>query len=249
MSEAAAGASPIAILARLTWLRLRRGRAKWVSALLALTPPVLGLLLELDESLDPGDRWKLVLYLSLVPVLLATALHLASAVGDELESRTYTYLWSRPMPRRALIFGKLLGTLPMVAVAFFVSITVLWAVIWQGDAGAHLGELGRALFGVAGAIVASAALALVAGTFFPRYPLAIMLGYVLIGDQLLSIVPAVRQLSITYQAGQLAGVAMPGMPMDGTLTSGLVTLLALTAVWLGLALWRVERTEYALPDG
>jgi hypothetical protein len=76
-----------------------------------------------------------------------------------------------------------------------------------------------------------------------------MLGYVLIGDQLLAVVPAVRQISITYQAAQVAGISTPGTPVDGTPVSAFVTLLVLTAIWLGLALWRVERTEFALPDG
>jgi len=86
-------------------------------------------------------------------------------------------------------------------------------VVWQGEAAAHLGELVSGILGVGAAIVASAALAAVAGTFFPRHPLAIMLGYVLFADQLLGLVPAVRNLSIKYLAGVIAGTHVPGSPM------------------------------------
>ena len=48
----------VAIVARLTWLRLRRGRSKWVSALLALVPPAIGFLFGFDDSTEPPERWR-----------------------------------------------------------------------------------------------------------------------------------------------------------------------------------------------
>jgi ABC-2 type transport system permease protein len=240
----------IGIIARLTWMRLRRGRAKWVSALLAVLPPLFAALMQLGPSNEDSDeKWQMAAYFAVqLPVLLATVLHLASAVGDELESKTYTYLWSRPMPRRALLLGKLVGTLPALVVTFLASMTITWAVVWQADAGAHVTELLRALLAVVLAIGASASLALVAGSFFPRHPLALMLVYVIIGEQFIGMVPAVQQVSIAYHAAQVSGAHPPSM-LVGDPSDGVIGLVVLTLVWLGLALWKIERAEYALPDG
>jgi ABC-2 type transport system permease protein len=236
------------VIARITWLRLLRGRSKWVSLLLAFLPVVFAALLTLFGA-DTDRSWDMVAtYVLRLGAMLAVAVHLAPSVGEELESRTYTYLWSRPMPRRALLLGKLVATTPIAAAIFVVSVSATWLVVWQGDAGEHLGDLLSMLLATIGAVAAGSSLALVAGSFFPRHPLAVILGYVIMGDRLLGFIPALRQVSVYFHAISVAGVRDP-MLLSATMTAGLVGLLVLTVGWLGLAIWRVERTEYALPDG
>lgn len=247
-ANATSEATAVKVIARITWLRLRRGRSKWVSLLLALLPVVFATLLGVFGA-DEDRGWEMVMTFTLrLAAMLSVAIHLAPSVGEELESRTYTYLWSRPMPRRALVLGKLVATAPMAAALFVVAVSVSWIIAWQADAGEHLGDLVRALLAVVGAVAAGSSLALVAGTFFPRHPLAVILGYVIVGDRLLGFIPALRMVSVYYHAISIAGVRDP-MLLSESLSAGLVGILVLAVGWLALAVWRVERTEYALPDG
>jgi ABC-type transport system involved in multi-copper enzyme maturation permease subunit len=240
--------SEVIILARLAWLRLWRGRTKWLSGLLALLPPIFAALL-LGGHDGREEIWEIVIYFTLsLAVLIAVAVQLAPSVGDELESRTYTYLWSRPVRRSALLLGKLLATTPPIAAAFVVSESVAWAVVWQADAGAHVEQLLRALLATLGVVGAGAALALATSALLPRRPLAFVLGYIMLGEQLLGFVPLLRYTSISFHASAISA-AHPSNLVVGTLADGLLGLAVLTVVWLGLAIWRVERAEYALPDG
>jgi ABC-type Na+ efflux pump permease subunit len=240
-------ATSIRVIARITWLRLLRGRSKWVSLLLAVLPVVFAGLLSMFRA-DTDRSWDLVAGFVLgLGGMLAVAVHLAPSVGEELDSRTYTYLWSRPMPRRSLLLGKLLATAPVAAALFVVSVSLAWLVTWGADAD-HVGDLLRTLLGTVGVVAAGSAMALVAGAFFPRHPLAVILAYVLVGDLLLRFVPALRMVSIYYHAIGAAGVRDP-LLVSESMTAGLVGLVVLTVAWLALAVWRVERAEYALPDG
>jgi hypothetical protein len=241
--------SPVTIIARLAWLRLWRGRTKWVTLLLALLPPIFAALLLAGAEEQVPMVWAIATFFTLrLPVLLAVAVHLAPSVGDELESRTYTYLWSRPMPRRALLYGKLLATLPPIAAAFLVSMVAVWVVVFQDDLGAHVTELLRGLLAMAAVIGAGGALTIAASALFPKRPLAFVLGYIMLGEQLLHFVPLLQQVSIAFHASEISGAPMPYMRV-GSMLDGLIGLAVLSAIWLGVAIWRVERAEYALPDG
>jgi hypothetical protein len=56
----------------------------------------------------------------------------------------------------------------------------------------------------------------------------------------MGIVPlAMRQLSITYQVGQVAAVDQFPQPVAGSV----IALLGLTAAWAAVALWRIGRVE------
>ena len=240
---------PVAVLTRLAWMRLLRGRTKWLSGLLALMPPAFAALLVGGGDETPAEAWEIVGFFAMqLPALLAIAVHLAPAVGDELESRTYTYLWSRPMRRRAVLYGKLLATAPPIAALFLLSVVGTWAVIWQGDAGAHLEELARALLATLGVVSAGAMLALATSSLLPRRPLAFVLGYVLLGEQLMGFVPLLQKVSISFHAASISGTHPPELVV-GTLADGVLGLVVLSVVWLGVAVWRVESAEYALPDG
>ncbi len=238
---------PVMILARLAWLRLWRGRTKWVTALLAILPPCFAALL-MTEKDDAVEVWQITLFFALrAAVLLAVAVHLASSVGDELDSKTYTYLWSRPMRRSAVLLGKLLAIAPTVFAAFALSLTATWLVVFQDQAGANLEWLLRGLAAELAVVIAGASIALATSALVPKRPLAFVLGYMMFLERL-EFVPFLQQISIAYHASAISAAHPPSFVV-GTATSGVIGILVLSTFWLGLAIWRVENAEYALPDG
>jgi ABC-type transport system involved in multi-copper enzyme maturation permease subunit len=174
------------------------------------------------------------------------SLQLAPAVGEEIESKTYTYLWSRPMNRWSLVVGNFLAIAPLVAAAFALSTLVVYLVSLGGDAAVGPMDLARSMAAAALAVCAAGAMALGAGSLFPRRPLAFVLAYVSL-EVLQNFVPALRQISIAHHAYGLAGLTGLGFDV-GTPVEGLIGLSVLLAVWMGVAVWRVETTEYSLPD-
>jgi hypothetical protein len=224
-------------MARLVWKRLWRGKMVWISAVVALLPPAVAV--GAARELGPGRAFALVVEMVLRSVvLLVPALLLAPVVGDESERKTYTYLWSRPVPRTALLWGNLLVMAPLAAAAAAATLAAASAI--AGGAGEDLAraEL-AALVGVAGA----SAFALGVGALVPRHPLVVTLAWVLIGEQILTAIPAAQNLSIVHHARALAGLRA-GDPVGAA-----VAVAILAAIWLGVAAWRVRSMEFGRADG
>jgi ABC-type transport system involved in multi-copper enzyme maturation permease subunit len=234
----------IGIIARLSWLRFLRSNTKWLVLLLAAVPPLLAAV-ALAAGESSAEVWQRNA-LGQLPAILAVSLQLAPAVGEEIESKTYTYLWSRPMNRSALVLGNFVAIAPLVAVGFALSTLVVYLLSLGGDAAVGPLDLARSMAASALAVCTAAAMALGAGSLFPRRPLAFVLAYVSL-EVLQNFLPALRQISIAHHAYGLAGLTGLGLDV-GTPLEGLIGLGVLLAVWMGLAIWRVETTEYSLPD-
>jgi hypothetical protein len=113
------------VLLRSTWLLFRmhfalvvRTRRALLCLLLVAIPPVLAWLVVHHAPRAQADHiggflaWLLVLQV-IVPVVSLVA---GSAVlTEEIESRTITYVFTRPIPRAALLFGRWLATLVLVS--------------------------------------------------------------------------------------------------------------------------------------
>lgn len=231
------------VIARLAWLRLRRGRSLWILGILCLLPPLVAAAL-LGEPEGPWERWRAVSEMTLrLLITVAAAMLLAPAVAEEVESRTYTYLWSRPIPRGALLLGKLFAMVPVLFAGFALSLTAAFFVSLGAMAPDHWAWYLETLAAAAADVVASGALAAGAGAIFPRHPFAFVLGYVLVIEQILPFVPLAQKLSILAQVGAVAG--LPGPAFGATPVEALLTLIILSAAWLGVGLWRVHSSEYA----
>jgi ABC-type transport system involved in multi-copper enzyme maturation permease subunit len=198
--------------------------------------------------------WMLFLRF-IVPVLgvfYGTAL-----MADEVEDKTITYLFTRPIARGAVLIGKYLAyvvctslvVLPSVMLVFFLVVPfreIGPAFRWL------LTDLG--LLGL-GLVVYGAVFALV-GTVFKR-PLLIGLLFAFGWEQTVLVLPGyLRQFTVAYYLQALVPHAMPS---DGvaSLLQGMfretppwpVCLAWLTAYTVGclwLAAWAVERKEYVL---
>ncbi len=224
-------------IARLAWKRLWRSRTIWMSAILFVAPVLLaGMTAARMRNAD--ERWDRVAELALRSmVLLAPVVHLATALSDELEARTYTYLWSRPISRSSILLGKMLAVTPALVGLGLVSMAATWALCGAGHG------LGAALLATGVGIVAASAFAVGIGALFPRHPLVVALGYVFFAEQILPEVPSVQRLTTLFHVTQIANVG-DDRGLEGRL-SALVTLAILSAIWLALALWRVRSTELA----
>jgi hypothetical protein len=227
-------------LVRLNWKRLARGRLIWVAALLLVVP----FLAVAGAALDPQANERLLVageasLRSLV--LLAPVLLLAGFVADENEARTYTYLWSRPIRRQALAVARLLAVTPALAVLAAVAVGAALALAGIDAEGAV-----RALAAAALGVVAASAFAIGIGALFPRHPIVVALGWVFFAEQILSAVPAVQNLSVLHHVEVIA--QLPGGP-SGSAGRAACALALLTALWLGLAWWRLDRIELGSAEG
>ena len=203
-----------------------------------------------------GMFWLLYLRF-VVPVL--GAFYGTSLMSDEVEDRTITYLFTRPIPRGAVIVGKYLAYLVCTELVVLPSVTaayLLVAPVGGGSIGAAfpllLTDLGILAIGL---VVYGAVFALI-GALVPR-PLVAGLLLVFGWEQVALLVPGyLRRLTVAHYLQSLVPHAMP---QDDTLsaiqslfsappsaTSSLISLAAITAIALWLAARTVERREYVL---
>ncbi len=198
--------------------------------------------------------WMLFLRF-IVPVL--AVFYGTALMADEVEDKTLTYLFTRPIPRGAVLVGKYLAyavctmlvVLPAVMLVYFLVVPFREV---PGSFGSLVTDLG--LLGL-GLIVYGAVFAFV-GAFFKR-PLLIGLFFVFGWEPTVMVLPGyLRQFTVAYYLQALVPHAMPsdgiasllqGMFRDnpGPATS-LLWLGLYTAVFLWLATRVVERREYVL---
>ncbi len=217
----------LSALARLSLVRLVRGKALWVSLAIGLLPVLFASQVH-GRGGVLGDTFGVArLLLAIVPALLV-----AAPIGEEIEDRTATYLWSRPLARWTVVVGKLLALAP-IAIAVMCASWLVAAQIAVGHVppAQTFGALAAATLATA---IASAGIA----TLVPKHGMALTIVYVLF-DLLIGELPAsLQQLSITHHAQVLAGLAKT--PLDGTTIVGIVTIPTL---WLVVGLRRIRRLE------
>jgi ABC-type transport system involved in multi-copper enzyme maturation permease subunit len=225
MSGVPSGASVLATLVRVTLVRLLRGRAVWVSVLIALLPTILaGALQTTRHTAEP-----IMLVATLVMAVLPP-MFIASSVGEEIEDRTTTYLWSRPLARWTMIVAKVVALAP-VAVVLVVAGTYVAFQIEGGSVPVRF-----ALATGAGAIAISMMSAAIA-TLVPKHGMALSLIYLVVFDLPLGALPAsISHLSISHHVAQ---IAEPG----GSPGQGVITLAVIAMSWLVIAFLRIRRLE------
>jgi ABC-2 type transport system permease protein len=198
--------------------------------------------------------WMLFLRF-IVPVLgvfYGTAL-----MADEVEDKTITYLFTRPIPRGAVLMGKYLAylacttlvVLPSVMIVYFLLVPFQTLPSTFGSFLVDLGllELGLAVYGGVFAFV---------GAFFKR-PLVIGLVFAFGWEQVVMVLPGyLKQFTIAYYLQALVPHAMPSDGIASLLqgmfrqtpavTVCLVWLTIFLVGFLYLAIRVVERKEYVL---
>jgi ABC-type transport system involved in multi-copper enzyme maturation permease subunit len=196
----------------------------------------------------------------IVPVLgvfYGTAL-----IADEVDDKTITYLFTRPVPRRAVVFGKYLAYLACTVLLVLPSVVLVYFLVVPIQEGAR-GSIGEsfpalledlAMLGIG--LAAYGAVFAMVGAWLRR-PLVSGLLFAFGWEPAVLLVPGyLKRLTVSYY---LQGLVPHAMPQDSalnvimqvfhevpTLVNSVVGLVLITGVALWLAGRAVETREYVL---
>jgi len=181
-----------------------------------------------------------------------------SLVADEVEDKTITYLFTRPIAREAVLIGKYLAYLACTIFVVLPAIVLVWILVipMGGSLGANFLDLVKDLGIVAIGLAVYGAVFAFIGAYFKR-PLLIGLVFIFGWEQTIVAFPGSFKLfSVAYY---LQGLVPHAMPNDSfasmmqalfretpTLTSSLAWLTIILVVFLGFAARIVARREYVL---
>jgi ABC-2 type transport system permease protein len=193
----------------------------------------------------------------IVPVL--GVFYGTSLIADEIDDKTITYLFSRPIPRSAVLLGKFLSyvactillVLPSVVIVYFLIVP-----IGSGGVGAQfpslLADLGMLAIGLAayGAVFAFVGARL-------KRPLVVGLVFAFGWEQAVLFFPGyLKRATVAYYLQALVPHALPQDSAVNVLmqifqeipsvAASLTSLVAITVVALWLAGRTVEHREYVL---
>ncbi len=192
----------------------------------------------------------------IVPVL--GVFYGTSLMADEVEDKTITYLFTRPIPRGAVLVGKYLAYLGCTVFVVLPSVVLVYLLIvpLKGSLGAAFPDLLKDLLLLALGLAVYGAVFAFVGAKFKR-PLLIGLIFVFGWEQAALAFPGyLKQFTVMFY---LQAIVPHAMPSDGVVsmiqglfreTPGLGTsLFWLTLIWavfLGWGARIVARKEYVL---
>ena len=203
-----------------------------------------------------GMIWLLYLRF-LVPVL--GAFYGTALIADEVDDKTITYLFTRPISRGTVVAGKYLAYLVCTAVVVLPSVMIVYFLVTPMGGG-MVGQtfplllIDMALLGL-GLSVYGAVFAFVGARL--KRPLVIGLVFAFGWEQLAMLVPGyLRRFTVAYYLQALAPHAMPQddtvMALQSLFADGppaataVFWLLAILVTCLWLAVRTVESREYVL---
>jgi ABC-2 type transport system permease protein len=181
-----------------------------------------------------------------------------SLIADEVEDKTITYLFTRPISRGAVLVGKYLAYLACTVFVVLPAVIVVWLLIvpMGGQLGATFPDLAKDLGIMALGLAAYGALFALVGATMKR-PLIIGLVFVFLWETTVLALPGMlKRFSIAYY---VQGLVPHAMPSDSPLSliqgifretpaigESLVALAVITAVCLWVGARAVSRREYVL---
>lgn len=235
-------------------------------------PIALGILFRLLEAFGVGPRdvrgavsgatvfggmiW--ILYLRfIVPVLgvfYGTAL-----VADEVDDKTITYLFVRPVPRSAILAGKYLAYLATTVFVVLPSVMILFFLvvpIGQGSLAGSFPALLRDLGLLALGLAAYGGIFAFIGAWL-KHPLVTGLVFAFGWEQLALILPGyLRKLTVAHYLQALVPHTMPTEGLGSVLQAlfrqvpsapvAVASLVLISVVFVYLAGLAIERREYVL---
>ena len=192
----------------------------------------------------------------IVPVL--GVFYGTSLIADEVEDKTLTYLFSRPIPRGSVLLGKYLAYMACTVFVVLPSVIIVYLCITpvRGSLGGSFLDLLKDLVLLAIGLAAYGAVFAWIGAQFKR-PLLIGLIFIFGWEQAALAFPGyMKQFTVAYYLQALVPHAMPS---DGvvslvqslfretpSLAASLIVLAVIVAGFLALAASTVERREYVL---
>ena len=182
-----------------------------------------------------------------------------SLIADEVEDKTITYLFSRPISKGSVLVGKYLAYLVCTVFVVLPSVMLVYLLIvpMQGSLGGSFLDLLKDLALLAIGLAVYGAVFAFIGAKFKR-PLLIGLVFIFGWEQAALAFPGyLKYYTVAYYVQSLVPHTMPN---DGSalsliqgifresagMASSLLSLLVIWAVFLWIAAWVVERKEYIL---
>lgn len=181
-----------------------------------------------------------------------------SLIADEVEDKTITFLFTRPIRRGAVLVGKYLAYLGCTTFVVLPSVTLVYLLVvpMRGSLGGSFLDLVKDLALLTLGLAVYGALFAFIGAKFKR-PLLIGLIFIFGWEQAALAFPGyMKKFTIAYYLQGLVPHAMPNDGVVGLLqgifreSPGLgASLFWLAAIWgvcLAMGAWVVERREYVL---
>jgi ABC-2 type transport system permease protein len=181
-----------------------------------------------------------------------------SLMADEVEDKTITYLFTRPIRRGAVLFGKYLAYLGCTIFVVLPSVMMVYLLVvpLRGSLGASFIDLVKDLALLALGLAVYGAVFAFVGAKFKR-PLLVGLIFIFGWEQTALAFPGyLKRFTVAYY---LQGLVPHTMPSDSTLSliqgifresptlgASLFWLAAILVLFVALAAWIVERREYVL---
>ena len=193
-----------------------------------------------------------------VPVL--AVFYGTSLMADEVEDKTITYLFSRPIPRGAVLLGKYLAYVVCTVAVVLPSVVLVYLLILSRPGSSLAGgfmDLVKDLVVIVLGLAAYGAVFAWVGAQFKR-PLLTGLAFVFAWEPAMLVIPGyLRRFTVAYY---LQGLVPQAMPTDDSTVSLLTSLfrefpsvgtslswlVIITATTLWLAMRTVTRREYVL---
>ena len=183
-------------------------------------------------------------------------------IADEVEDKTITYLFTRPVSRGAVLGGKYLAYLGCTGLVVLPSVMLVFFLVVPlegGSIGTSFPDLVKDLALLAVGLAVYGALFALVGAWFKR-PLLTGLVFIFVWEPIIVFVPGyMKRFTVSYY---IQGLVPHAMPQDGVVTAILNALkanevvpsVAASLIGLGvilaggllLATWLVERREYVL---
>jgi ABC-type transport system involved in multi-copper enzyme maturation permease subunit len=233
--KALPGSAATFAIARLTLQRFLRSRVLLVAGVFALLPMVpFALGAGIDTSLE--HRWEAYFQAMSYMHMLVASLLMAPAIAEEIEDKTYTYLWSRPIPRWSVLAGKLLTGSCVASAMLIASALVATLVTGMPEYSVLAMSMLGLILGVATVGVVASSL----GVLLPKHAIAASLTYFMVIDLILGSIPlAAARISVSHNVYEIA----VGSGDEASISMSLIWLAIVGLFWGLLALLILGRKE------
>lgn len=230
----------ILTLAKLTFVRLQRGKLLWIALAIACLPVLAATGMAQQEKHDLARTLAVgahlmpkVFGIEMLVLAILPPLFVASSIGDEIEDRTTTYLWSRPLARWTILAGKLLALAPFAIVVIVAS----WIVAIQMSL--HVMPSLESIGGLAAGALAVSLISAGIATVIPKQGMALSIIYILIFDLGVGQIPAaIQMISVTHAAQTIAGYDNTTSPLSAAIAMAIVA-----GVWIMVGFRRIHELE------
>ena len=247
------------------WLQIREilsGKKLWLAGLLAAFPVALSFVVmraggwdDLPPDFEPYAK-PLFLFVTqpMLTCALLSLLYGTAIVNGDVERKTITYLFTRPVAKWKVVAGKYAAVVAFLAAPTTLSLVLSWLLLGCPGGARLLG--GMELAGL-GAVTAYTAIFAAIGTLFRNRPLVVGILYAFVVEGVLSVIPAlINTVTVTYYLRSVVVRALGlNLPPELARLVGGASLLESVAVLLGIAAFAltlasvvVTRREYSTAD-